>query len=203
MQCRDLFIILQLDNCSNLYKSCNCSNVAVNIVYGVPQGSILAPMLFNIYIRDISDTLSKTYSYADYIAILASDEIWSTIESRLTVYMHILSTYLKNWRLKPSAAKILFSAFHLYNKVAYRELNIEVNKSRLQFQASPRYVEVKLDRSLTFCQHLKVLLEKKTALVALIHRLACTTWDASTKTSCISAQTLVFFTVEYCVPVWC
>ena len=89
-------------------------------------------MLFNIYINDIPDTLSKKYSYADDIAIPTTDKSWSTIESRLTVDMHTLFTYLKNWWLKLSATKSLCSAFHLYNKEAYRELNIKVNNNRLQ-----------------------------------------------------------------------
>ena len=103
MQCRDLFIIFQLGN---------FSKVAITIIYGVPnQSSVLASMLFNIYIHDIPETLSKKKNYSDDIAILTSNKIWSTIESRLTVDMHILSICLKNWWLKLSAAKTLFSVF--------------------------------------------------------------------------------------------
>ena len=37
---------------------------------GVSQGSVLAPLLFNIYIHDLPDTISKKYGYADVLAIL-------------------------------------------------------------------------------------------------------------------------------------
>ena len=117
--------------------------------------------------------------------------------------MHTLSTYVKNWRLKPSAAKTLFSAFHLYNKKSYRELNIKLNNSRLQFHASQTYLGIKLDSSVTFHQHLEALLAKITAHVALIRRLACTILGTSTKTSRISTQALVFSAAEYCALVWC
>ena len=83
------------------------------------------------------------------------------------------------------------------------ELNIKINNSRLQFQASPMYLGIKLNRGLTFRHHLEALSVKTTIYVALIHCLACTTWGASTKTSCISTQALVCSAAEYSAQMWC
>ena len=43
---------------------------------GVPQGSVLAPLLVNIYVYDLPSTVSRRYAYADDLALLYSSDVW-------------------------------------------------------------------------------------------------------------------------------
>ena len=91
---------------------------------GVPQGSTLAPTLFNIYISDIPKTTSKQYGYVDDLALLAAHQTWEKVEETLNQDMQSLSEYLSRWRLKLSTAKTTTTAFHLNNRDTHRQLDV-------------------------------------------------------------------------------
>ena len=124
---------------------------------GVPQDSVLAPLLFNIYTYDLPTTISKKFAYADDLAILHSAGDWQTLERTLTQDMKTVSSYHQKWKLRLSVNKTVTAALHLYNREARRELTINVEGRALPFSTTPTYLGVKLDRALTFRQHLESL----------------------------------------------
>ena len=90
-----------------------------------------------------------------------------------------ISAYLDKWRLKLSTTKTTTTAFHL-NREANRHLKILVKGSLLPHQIHPTYLGVKLDRQLTYRQHLEGLRSKVSARNSLIRWLVGTSWGAKT-----------------------
>ena len=170
---------------------------------GVPQGSILALLLSNIYAYDIPSITSKKFAYVNDLVILHTSVDWKELERTLSQDMTALSEYLQTWRLHLSHTKMVTAAFHLHNREAKRELKVCNIGKILPFCPVPTYLEVKLDRSLTYRPHLEALRKKLCARVSLLRRLLGTGWGASTKTLCTAVLSLVYSTAEYCAPVWC
>ena len=101
----------------------------------------------------------------------------------------------------------IYAIFHLSMKshaLSLYFLGRPVNAHSMKYRSSLCLFEWRyVDRSLTYRQHLECLKAKTTSRVALIRRLAGTTWGAATKTLRISTQALVYSAAEYCAPVWC
>ena len=155
---------------------------------GFPQRSVLSPLLFDVYIADLPDTNSKTLPKVH--------QDWNTIEEILSQDMSILSTWLKQWRLKLSEAKTVSATFHLNTRDTKRELNVNISGRRLTCQRTPTYLGVKLDRTLTYCDHLTALRGKVMERTAYIRRLAGISWGASTPTLRTSTLALVYAPAE-------
>ena len=170
---------------------------------GIPQGLVLAPLLFNIYTYDLPSMIFKKFAYAYDLALLHSSGNWNDLEGTLSQDMSTLSAYFQTWRLKLSHTKMVTAAFHLNNQEAKRALKVYNNSRLLLFFPIPTYLGVKLDRSLTFRHHLVALHKKLFSHVTLLRRLVGLGWGAGAKTLRIATLSLVYSTAEYCVPVWC
>jgi len=70
----------------------------------VPQASVLAPLLVNIYISDLPTTVSRRYAYADDLAIMHADGDTQAVEGVLTKDMAKVGEYLQTWKLKLSTS---------------------------------------------------------------------------------------------------
>jgi len=75
-------------------------------IAGVPQGSILSPILFNIFISDIPSTNNCTnYLYADDLAIAATARSPSSIIKALNGTLKAYAKFCNRWKLKTNANK--------------------------------------------------------------------------------------------------
>ncbi|UYV73409.1 hypothetical protein LAZ67_10003086 [Cordylochernes scorpioides] len=211
-----LYKLSKIINCKNIIKLINnfLTNRKITVHLnnkksrprtlnnGLPQGSVLAPLLFNVYTADIPATNSQKFLYADDIALLHQEQSFSTLEQILNEDLKKLENFFSKWHLIPNPSKTVSSVFHLNNHKANRPLKLTFCNKPLSHDPCPKYLGVTLDRSLTFRQHLEKTRDKLKTRNNIMTRLAGTTWGCSADTLRTTALALVYSVAEYCAPVW-
>lgn len=169
---------------------------------GLPQGSVLSPLLFNIYTSDLPNTHSEKFIYADDICLISQSVDFETSEITLENDLKKMDEYFQVWRLKPNAMKTETACFHLNNKQAHFAPRISFRNQMLRYNPEPKYLGVTLDRTLTFRAHLEKTACKIKTRNNIIQKLTGNGWGTNALTLRTSALALVYPVAEYCSPTW-
>jgi hypothetical protein len=97
-------------DCVQVYSSSRCRA----ITHGLPQGSVLGPLLFLLYINDLPLNVSESniVLFADDMNILVSGENLNTVQSRLNNVMKDIQSWFTLNSLIIKAKKTLAISFH-------------------------------------------------------------------------------------------
>ena len=123
---------------------------------GVPQGSVLSPTLFSIYINDVQKTIPKGVNaalYADDLAIWTTEENIGTAKVRLQIALDNLKMWTYDWIMKINAEKTTYTTFTLSTKKTLVILTL--NGQKLREENNPKYLGITFDPRMTWKPHIE------------------------------------------------
>lgn len=129
---------------------------------GVPQGSILGPLLFIIYINDLptSLTTSESLLYADDTTIINTDKCLRSLTQKLNNDLSSLTAWCFHNKLQINPTKTKFVVFHSHQREHNHIPPIFINQFAIEADEEATFLGIQLDRNLKFLSHIALLRRK-------------------------------------------
>ena len=165
-----------------------------DVTRGVPQGSILGPLLFIIFMNDLPDCTDHctVNLYADDTTIYVADRDPSVVGNKLNADLNKVAAWIKSNGLKMNVAKT--QALVLSRKRGRpqaKQIEISLNGESINTQDSVKYLGIVLDQNLTWEQQESKVRQKRLAGLPFIRRASAYLPSSTKCTMPLSYPTLI------------
>ncbi|MCP4484704.1 MAG: reverse transcriptase family protein, partial [Flavobacteriaceae bacterium] len=143
----------------------------LNVNCGVPQGSVLGPLLFLIYINDIytSSQILQFRLFADDTSILFANKCLDALEQTINSELVKVSSWLLANKLSLNVSKSNFLL--VCSRKPNRDIQLKINNTNLKQENYTKYLGVMIDEKLNLKLHLKQINLKLSKGIGILYKL--------------------------------
>ena len=158
----------------------------ISPIAGVPQGSVLSPLLFLIYVNDFPNPHHRQNSksqFADDTALWAASKNVQFAAKRLRKDLRKLAKWCAKWRIKLNPEKtkvIIFSRSPLARK---SEPILKLYGERLKIYPQVKFLGITFDSKLTFQKHFEEILGRCNTRYHRVRLIVNKKWGPSPSTT--------------------
>ena len=167
-----------LENRKQLVSLEGFESTEMTIRHGVPQGSILGPLLFVIFINDMPlhiDSEAETELYADDTTIMASADVNCIVglEESLNMWAENIESWaiMNKLPLNEEKTKVLTITGKRLVKKITRLPNVKINGKLLDNVNCASLLGLNLEEKLTFEAHVEKLCKKMSQRIAVLKKI--------------------------------
>ena len=171
----------------------------VPVLSGVPQGSVLGPVLFLIFINDLPENImSSVHLFADDCVLYRNIE--SPMDCQiLQDDLNSLSQWETDWQMKFNVAKCHSMRVPRHPPDKHIQFDYTLHQQRLEQVQSAKYLGLTITDDLDWCQHISEISAKAIKTMGFLRRNLA---FAPRHTKEVAYKTLVRPKLEYAAPIW-
>ena len=173
--------------------------------YGVPQGSILGPILFLIYINDMSDILKKYFliQYADDTQIIISGRVSeiNDLVNRAQTALNDAKKYfqINGLNVNEKKTQCIFIGTRQYISRIPPDIKIHFAETPITPLQSVKNLGLYMDQYMLFDHHINHITRKVNGILLFLNRIK-DRFDKMTRV--IIVQALAISIINYCSRIW-